>query len=228
MSETTHFSKSTLTFLRKLAKNNNRDWFTANKDAYDAAWKELKQFSQTLEERLSEHDVLQRIKIFRIYRDVRFSKDKTPYKEHFSMNPIRDGAHRRGGYYFMLKPGESMGGGGFYQPEKEDLLRIRKEFEMSDQPIRKIIGSKTFKETFGELLGDKVKTSPKGFDKTHPAIDLIRHKSFYVMHPFTDQEVTTPGFVDQVNDLYVKLRPFFDYMSEVLTTDLNGVSILED
>ncbi len=127
--------------------------------------------------------------VFRVYRDVRFSKDKTPYKNRFGGYFRRATAIRRGGYVLNIEPGNSYVGGGFYAPNKDDLLRIRKEFEADDEDIRDLLSSNTFKKNFGELRGSELKTAPRDFDKEHQAIDLIRKKQFYVVRNFTDKEV---------------------------------------
>lgn len=118
--------------------------------------------------------------------------------------------------------------GGFFSPEPADLLRIRKEFEMDASEIKTILNEKQFKNAFGGFNQEnRVKTAPKGFSKVDPTIDLIRLKSFFVTHPFTDKEVHSADFSDQVIHHFELLRPYFDYMSEVLTTDLNGVSLID-
>ena len=221
--------KSTFEFLKKLKKNNHRDWMTENKKEYQAGEKVLKAFYASIVERLNESDEIEKTKVFRINRDIRFSKDKTPYNVHRSASFSRAGAHRRGGYYLRLEPGNSLVAGGFFGPQPADLLRIRKEFEMDDQEIREILSAPDFDKAFGGFNTEfQVKTAPKGFSKEHPALDLIKNKSFFVSHSFTDQEVFADDFLDKVIYHYELLRPFFDYMSDVLTTDLNGVSLLED
>ncbi|MFT5902114.1 MAG: hypothetical protein ACI9LA_001322, partial [Bacteroidia bacterium] len=133
----------------------------------------------------------------------------------------------RGGYYFHLQPGDkSMVGGGFWQPEASDLKRIREEIALDASPLREIINSTSFKKHFGELQGQQLKTAPRDFPKDHPDIDLLRYKSFTVSKYFTDKEVQSPGFSKEVLKYFQATRPFFDYMSEVLTTDGNGVSLI--
>ncbi|MDY8136227.1 DUF2461 domain-containing protein [Aquimarina sp. 2201CG5-10] len=221
--------KSAFDFLLDLKKNNHRDWMQEHKKRYQANEKELKKFYAEIVERLKEKDEIEKTKVFRINRDVRFSKDKTPYNVHRSVSFSRAGAHRRGGYYLRLEPGNSLMAGGFFSPEPKDLLRIRKEFEMDDQEIRDILDQKDFKKAFGGFNTEfQVKTAPKGFSKDHPAIDLIKNKSFFVSHNFTDKEVFTSDFIDKVVYHFELLRPYFDYMSDVLTTDLNGVSLIDD
>ncbi len=114
---------------------------------------------------------------------------------------------------------------GFWDPNKEDLFRIRKEFEMDDSDMRAILSNKMFKDTWGNFVGDELKTAPKGFNKEHSAIDLIRKKQFIFTKKYTDKEVVAEDFLNDVNDSFKKIKPYFDYMTDVLTTNLNGESI---
>lgn len=218
---------STLQFLKDLSVNNDRVWFLANKDRYEAALENIKQFMKAVELALGETDHLEEANLFRIYRDVRFSKDKAPYKNHFGMGFSRSTKLLRGGYYLHIEPGASFAGGGFWQPNPQDLKRIRDEFAADDKPIREIIADARFQEYFGKLQGDELKTAPQGYDKDHPAIDLLRKKSFTVHRSFTDEEITSDRFLQEVKLSFEAMRPYFDYMSQVLTTDLNGESVLD-
>ncbi|WP_378187958.1 DUF2461 domain-containing protein [Aquimarina sp. W85] len=219
--------KSIFTFLNDLENNNDRDWMSQNKVRYIDSETYLKQFYEGIKERLNEKDEIEKIKVFRINRDIRFSKDKTPYNIHRSASFSRSGLHRRGGYYLRIENRNSRIAGGFFDPNAEDLLRIRKEFERDDSEIREILNQKDFKKAFGGFsVLNQVKTAPKGFNKNHSAIDLIRNKSFVVSHTFTNDEVLAANFTDNVIYHYELLRPFFDYMSDVLTTDLNGVPLI--
>ncbi|WP_435577483.1 DUF2461 domain-containing protein [Gilvibacter sp.] len=219
--------KTCFDFLKALKRNNNKDWMDANRAEYKRNEAALKAFYQDITDGLNTNDVIERTKVFRINRDIRFSKDKTPYNVHRSVSFSREGAHRRGGYYLRIEPGASAMAGGFWGPEPADLLRIRKEFEFDAEPIRKILAEPKFKEAFGGLNTEyQVKTAPKGFSKDDPNIDLIKNKAFFVVHPFTDKEVLAPDFGENVLYHFELLRPYFDYMSEVLTTDLNGESLL--
>lgn len=216
----------TLKFLKQLNNNNNRDWFNEHKERYLVAREELKNLQAALLDEMSHQDEIAQVKLYRVYRDVRFSKNKDPYKTHFSGYVERATKWKRGGYYFQIAPGEnSMAGGGFWAPEKNDLKRIRQEIAANDQPLRKIIKAKAFKDTFGQLDGAQLKTAPRGFDKEHPAVDLLRYKQFIISKSFTDEQVLDGGFVKELCKVYKKMRPFFDYMSDVLTTDENGVPI---
>ena len=217
-------------FLKAIKKNNNRDWFNAHKEIYLTELAYLENFANALLSELNKHDVIEtpsgKKSLHRIYRDTRFSKEKTPYKTNWSGGFSRAGKERRGGYYFHLEPGNSFVAGGFWGPNPEDLKRIREELAYDATPLRKILKSKSFKDTFGTLLGDQVKTSPKGFDVGNPAIDLLRYKQFLVKKSFSDKEVLDKHFVKIAAQTFRGMRPFFDYMSEVLTTDINGTSTI--
>jgi len=223
----TFIPKSTLSFLQELKKNNTREWFNEHKPDFQIEQTKVKLFYNALMETLNSHDAIEKLKIFRIYRDVRFSKDKTPYKPHFAGHFVRGTKRLRGGYYLRIRPGESFLAGGFWEPNKDDLLRIRKEFEMDASEIREIIENKTFIKHFDKLQGNALKTAPRGFDKEHPDMDLIRMKQFIITRNFTDEEVLSPNFLNEVSSSYKAMRPYFDYMSEILTTDLNGVSLID-
>ena len=227
----TKISKETFDFLKDLQKNNNREWFQENKPRYEKAHANAVDFAEALMERMNEHDNLiprtGKKTLFRIYRDVRFSKNKAPYKNSFGGRFTRATDLLRGDYYFHIEPGNCYVAGGFWAPNAQDLKRIRKEFEADDTEIREIIASDEFQKYFGELQGDGVKTAPKGFDKTHPAIDLIRKKQFVVTHKFSEKDSRSESFVDKMNEAFQAMRPYFDYMSDVLTTDENGVSLFD-
>ena len=227
MASNSTVSKEVFNFLNDLKNNNNREWFETHKPDFKKHQSELKTFLESVKDNLNHHDEIEKMKLFRIYRDVRFSKDKTPYKTHFAGFFSRLGAHLRGGYYIHITPGKSFLGAGFWAPNKEDLFRIRKELEMNADEFREVINQKELKTVWGELQGDEVKTAPKGFDKAHPDIDLIRKKQFVFMRSLTDDEVLSPNFLDQVDKSYRSIRPYFDLMSDILTTNLNGESILE-
>ena len=219
-------SKEVLDFLVDLDQNNNREWFNERKPIFKGHQEVVKSFFSAVQTRLEETDQIESHNIFRIYRDVRFSKDKSPFKSRFAGGFKRATSALRGGYYLNIEPGKSMAGGGFFAPNSEDLKRIRQEFEQDDTEIRAIINNETFKSFFGELQGDGVKSAPRGFDPSHPAIDLIRKKQFYVIRSFTDKEVTQPDFIEKVIETYMAIRPYFDYMSAVLTSNADGESLI--
>lgn len=221
----TVIQKEVFNYLRDLKGHNNRDWFNTNKPHYQKVYENFKNFAKSLEDEMSLHDEIERMRIHRIYRDVRFSKDKTPYKNHFSGGFIRATKWKRGGYYFHIEPGQSFLGGGFWGPESSDLKRIRQDIAADASPLRKLITTPAFIENFELLEGAQLKTAPKGFPKDHPNIDLLRYKQFVVRRQFTDKEVCLPDFAKKASMVFQQMRPFFNYMSDVLTTDENGVPI---
>jgi uncharacterized protein (TIGR02453 family) len=221
---------NTLDFLNKLQNNNDRDWFNANKGEYLSCHENMIGFAEDLLGKMNKHDKIEnpsgKKSLHRIYRDTRFSKNKTPYKSNFSGGFKRSTAQLRGGYYFHIEPGNSFLAGGFWGPSSEDLKRIRQEIELNSDDFYAIVASKKFKSTFGELLGERLKTSPKGFDKEHKALELLQLKQFIVSKSFTDKEVMSDNFAEEAAELFKKMRPFFDLMSSILTTNLNGESIV--
>ena len=220
--------KELFPFFIKLEKNNNRDWFQENKPHFKEIESRVKVFGENLKQALELTEQVDRFKLFRVYRDVRFSKNKTPYKTHFGISFHRDKPRCRGGYYIHLKPNESFVAVGFWNPNKKDLLRIRKELELNSSEFRELMAQADFKNTWGKLEGEEVKTAPKGFSKEDPNIDLIRKKMFLFSKKYNDKEVLSKDFLNQVTKDFIAVRPFLDYMSSVLTTDLNGVSLLEN
>lgn len=218
--------KLALNFLKKLENNNNREWFAEHKTEYNNALNEIKILFNKVYTEMQTHDKFDKMKIFRIYRDVRFSKNKQPYKNNFGGAFHRAKPELRGGCYLQIQPGNNFMAAGFWAPEKEDLLRIRKEFETDESEMRTILNDKKIKSVWGNLLGDELKTAPKGFDKEHKAIDLIRKKQYIFSHEFSDEEVQSPDFALTVSYNFKIIRPYFNYMSDVLTTDLNGESLL--
>lgn len=219
-------SKSNLEFLQNLKKNNNRDWFTENKKEYEKQHAETISFAEAVLAEMQKHDNIETLNgkksLMRIYRDVRFSKDKAPYKNNWGGGFRRATKMLRGGYYFHIEPGACFVGGGFWSPEPADLLRIRKEISLNTEEFRKILNSKSFKTVFGELQGEKLKTVPKGFDKEDEALDLLQFKQFLISKSFTDKEAMEPDFYLKVNETFKAMRPFLDFMSTALTTNENG------
>lgn len=222
--------EKTLKFLKKLKKNNNREWFQDNKKEYLDSQQEMVDFADEVLGQMNDIDVIETVSgkksLYRIYRDIRFSPNKLPYKTNRSGSLRRAGADRRGGFYFSIEPGNTMIGGGFYQPNKEDLELIRRHLEMDASDLRAVFEDKKFASYYGELMGEQLKTVPRGFDKEDPNIDLLRFKSFYVMHTFTDKEVCSKDFVKKVVEGYALLLPFFEVMTDYLTTNLDGESLI--
>lgn len=218
--------KPVFEFLKKIKKNNNRVWFNQHKDIYLEQYQSVVHFADLLIAKMNQHDNIEtpsgKKAVFRIYRDVRFSKDKSPYKSHFGLHLSRATKLLRGGYYLHIEPGKCFVGGGFWEPNPDDLKHIREQIAGDPTPLRNIIKSKSFKKNFEKLEGEKLVFAPKGFAKDHPAADLLRYKQFLVSKPISDSVLTSPKGMEEVVKAFRAMRPFFDYMSEILTTTTNG------
>ena len=213
-------------FFSQLEQNNNRDWFEAHKPEFKALEATVKQFGETLKDHLNSHDSIDRFKLFRIYRDVRFSKDKTPYKTHFGLTWHRTKPEHRGGYYLHLNPNDIFLACGFWDPNPADLKRIRHELAFDGDEYREIINASAFKSVWGDLHGTAVKTAPKGYAKDHPNIDLLRFKQHLFSIRYSQAEATAPDFLHRLDAALQTVRPFVDFMSAVLTTNTDGESLI--
>jgi len=224
--DTVTIPTSSIEFLTQLKANNTREWFNTHKDEFITQQAHIEEFASALLGILNLTDVIEtptgKKSLYRIYRDTRFSKDKTPYKTHWSGSFKRASKQRRGGYYFHIEAGNSFVAGGFWAPSQADIKLIRDDIAFDATPLRKIIGSKEFVANFGSLKGEQLATAPKGFAKDDPEIDLLRYKQFLLVRKFKDQEVFDPGFLQCAGKTFAAMRPFFDYMSAVLSGDANG------
>ena len=216
----------TLNFLSDLNQNNNREWFNEHKSEYQEAYEEMTKFADALLGEMLTHDQIEtpsgKKSLFRIYRDVRFSKNKLPYKNNLGGGFRRATKFLRGGYYFQIQPGNCFVAGGFWGPNSQDLLHIRKQIAQDPDTLAGILGEKKFKKSFGELYGEQLKTAPKGFAKDDPAIDLLRYKQFVITKEFSDADAKKDNFHLLMSQGFQEMRPFFDYMTDILVTDLNG------
>ncbi len=228
--EVAQIHPSILQFLAELSANNNREWFTEHKEDYVFAQKNVYEFIDQLISEMNRHDMLEnesgKKSLYRIYNDVRFSKDKSPYNPRFAFSLRRATKYRRGGYYMQIKPGNSFLACGFFAPNPADLKRIREDISVNFTLWNKILNKKEILLNFGSLRGKLLETAPRGYDKNHEAIQFLRQKQFILRHEFTDQEVISDDFIILVNLLFQSVRPFFDHMSEILTTNADGESIL--
>lgn len=222
--------QTTISFLTNLSANKNRDWLQAHKAEYEASHREMIEFADRLLAEMNTHDVIEtpsgKKSLFRIYNDVRFGKDKSPYKDNWAGHFRRAGVDRRGGYYYQVGHDHAFVMGGFFGPNPQDLLHIRKQISSDPDPLREVINSKGFKDFFGELRGEQLKRAPSGFEADHPEIDLLRYKQFLVRHDFSKKEILSSDFHQIMSEAFHQMRPFFDAMTEYLTTDLNGESLL--
>ena len=214
-------------FLNDINSNNNRKWFNENKQMYKRSLEQIQNFTINLVELMNSNDKIENYKIFRIYRDVRFSKNKTPYKNNFGISLVREKPRLRGGYYLHIEPTKSFSAVGFWQPEKDDLFRIRKEIELDGKEFSDVISSKLITKKWGDLVGESLKTSPRGFSKDHEYISLLRRKSFLFKKNYTDEEIISKHFIHKLYQDFLVTRIFLDYMSNILTSDLNGICIIK-
>ena len=215
---------NTLDFLKKLSRNNNREWFEKNKSRYLEIKGEFETFvTEVLHDMTAFDESLAGLNpkklTFRIYRDVRFSKDKTPYKTNVSagISPAGKGMGVPG-YYFQIEPGNnSMVAAGMYQPSPENLAKIRQEIDYNGGRLVSVLQEKKFKKIFGELWNeDRLKTMPKGYQAEHPHSDLLKLKSFMVLRTFTDAEVTDKRFQKALIDTMKTGKSLNDFLTEGL------------
>ncbi|MCF0054930.1 DUF2461 domain-containing protein [Dyadobacter sp. CY356] len=209
---------SSLDFLKILRENNNREWFNEHKEEFIEQQAFVEDFAGLLLNELNKEDLIEppsgKKILHRIYRDTRFSKEKIPYKTNWSGSYTRATKQRRGGYYFHIEPGNSFVAGGFQAPNAEDLKRIRDEISFDPAPLRKILNSKSFKENFGTLQGEQVRTTPKGFDKNDTNIDLLRFKQFLLIKRFLDEQVMSESFLKEASLAFKNMLPLFFFLHE--------------
>ncbi|MCK5367857.1 MAG: DUF2461 domain-containing protein [Cyclobacteriaceae bacterium] len=217
-------------FLSSLKNNNDREWFHDHKELYEESFHIMIDFADDVLNELRKHDDIETISgkksLYRIYRDVRFSKDKKPYKISWSGSFKRASKALRGGYYYHIEPGNTFIAGGFFGPNPDDLKHIRKHIDIDETPLRSTLESKSIRSYFGLMQGEQVKTAPRGYEKDNSSIDLLRYKQFILKHDFSDKEAMQNDFSKNMSLHLQHFRPFFDVMSEILTTDFNGISLI--
>lgn len=215
-------TQPTFQFLKSLKKNNDRDWFKDHKKEYEKAKNEFIDFMDALIIEIAKFDkeiahFSARDTIFRIHRDVRFSKDKSPYKTHLGAHvtsaPKKSEIHTRAGYYIHLEPGASMLAGGAYLPEGGWLKAIRQEIHYNADSLKKILNDPGFKKYF-DMEGEKLKTAPRDYPKDHPEIELLKHKSFLAVHHCDDKEVLSDEFLKHCAGAFKALYPFDQFLNQ--------------
>jgi uncharacterized protein (TIGR02453 family) len=221
----TTLSKRSLQFLTDLKANNDRDWFQANKDRYEEARSEFEKFINALIGEITRFDTsighhTAKDCIFRIYRDIRFSKDKSPYKTHFGAHITsaakRSEIHSRAGYYIHIEPGDSMLAGGAYLPQGPWLKAIRQEITYNAQRLKDILNEQSFQKYFGQLEGEKLKRAPKDYSPDHPEIELLKQKSFLAVHQCADDLVTSDEFLSHAAKVFMALKPLDDFLNSAM------------
>jgi uncharacterized protein (TIGR02453 family) len=213
---------STLQFLSDLKKNNDKEWFNRNRAEYEDARKNFGSFVQNIIEGITEFDpIMKGLEakncIFRIFRDTRFSNDKSIYKTNMGAFIVRGGkknGDRFAGYYIHIEPGECMIAGGAYMPPAPWLAAIREKISEQGEVLGEIISDREFKTYFKGLDGEKLKTSPKGYPKDHPYIELLRYKSYTVARHVTDRQISAPDSYDMIIKTCRAMKPLNDFLSE--------------
>lgn len=221
-------SKESLQFLADLKENNNRDWFLAQKKRYDAYKADYHQLIEKLLEAMKPLDeslAMLEVKhcTFRINRDIRFSKDKSPYKTHVGIW-LKSGSlnNEAPGYYIQIDPEKSFVGGGLYCPEPHQLQKIRREINFFYDDLQEIVNNPKFTQTFGSLTRDEnstLKNPPRGFEKDHPGIELLKLKSFTAIEYFDTKTATQKDFVSQMSQKLILLKPLNDYLNRALSSE---------
>jgi uncharacterized protein (TIGR02453 family) len=216
---------STFDFLGQLAVNNERNWFQAHKEEYNLARENVLDFIEgvlpsiiTIDPVIPA-DINAQGCLMRIYRDIRFSKDKTPYKTNFGIGISANGKSLNGpGYYIHIQPGKSFIAGGYWMPETDHLKAIRQEIDYNGAEFRSIVESKSFKTYFGEMnTEDKLKTSPKGYATDHPDIEYLKLKSFIGMHQLKDKVLSNPNATKDIADVVEKLHPLMVFLRNAIS-----------
>ena len=210
---------STLLFLKDLHKNNNRDWFNENKDRYLSANANVVDFVETLIEEIGEFDeeILKtdaKKALFRIYRDVRFSKDKSPYKTNFGAGLGMGKGNRISGYYLHIEPGKSFLAGGVYQPDTTVLKEIRKEISINSNEFLSILEQDEFRNNFrGLSVGQKLQRVPAGFEKDDPMAEFLKLKNFIVVHPVSNEALMKEDAAKNFAQIFKSIKPLNDFLS---------------
>ena len=214
---------STLKFLKDLSKNNNKPWFEANRKKYEEAKADFTAFIQTVIDKHGKKDEgIAHLKakdcMFRINRDVRFSKDKSPYKNNMGAYMNKEGKKSiLGGYYFHCEPGRSFVGGGLWMPMPPELSKVRQEIDYNLDAFKKIIGSKKFKTIYGDLSRDAeyvLSRVPKGYEADNPAADYLKMKSFVALTSFKDSDLLSKDLTKKVLDAFDALQPMLKFINE--------------
>ncbi len=214
--------KTVINFIQELNKNNNREWFAENKDFYNKAKEEFELIIDILISKIREFDpkidvVSAKECTFRIYRDVRFSKDKRPYKDHFGAYIAAGGRKSKyTGYYLHVQEDNSFVGGGLYAPAPDILKKVRTDIFKNSAPYKEIINDKNFKKYFTDFYGEKLKTAPRGFPKDFKDIELLRLKHHAVAHKVSFEQVLSPNFIQLASNIFKSMKNFNAYFNYII------------
>jgi len=215
--------RETFDFLKKLEKNNDREWFNANKKVFESANANVTAFTGSLIDKLGKFDAEvagldPKACVFRIYRDIRFSKDKSPYKTNLGAYVAPGGRKSMApGYYFHVQPGRCFFAGGKHMPDGSELLKIRNAIVKNTDEFLKIVNKKSFRAMFGELHGDKLKSSPKGFEPDHEAVEYLKLKEFMAFVEFPNEnDVLAPDFPKSLAKIAKEMYPLITFLRKAL------------
>ena len=209
---------STLQFLRNLEKNNSREWFNENKTLYQEAQQDVISFVEKLMEEMADFDeeigkLEAKKSVFRIYRDTRFSKDKTPYKTNFGAGLGMGKGNKISGYYLHIEPGKSFLAGGVYKPEPSVLKTIRQEISAFGDEFKAILEQDEFRNYFrGLSVEDKLKKVPQGFEKDDKMAEYLKLKHFIVTHPISDEQLLSENAVKEFTKIFKAMKPLNDFL----------------
>lgn len=221
-------TKDTLQFLEDLKNNNHRDWFQANQDRYEAYKQDYRSTVEAFLDVMKPLDeTLEQLEFkdcsYRINRDIRFSKDKTPYKTHMGIWMCEGKKHTNlAGYYVHIEPDSGFAGGGLYMPEAPALNKVRREIDGFYEELEDVLNAPDFKKVYGGLDTDEgmvLKSMPKGFDKNHPAIELLKFKTFLATAKLSKKELLSKTFVQDTSEKLIVLKPLVEFLNRALTTE---------
>lgn len=210
--------KSTIDFLKKLKKNNNREWFQKNKTLYEEAKADFEKFIGLLIMEISKFDkslvgVQAKDCVFRIYRDIRFAKNKSPYKTNFGVSLSKNRKeYFKPGYYIHLEPSGSFLAGGVWMPPADLLRQIRQEIDYNTKDFKKIISNKDFIKNFKTLENQKLKNAPKNYPKDHPEIELLKYTSYIVSHNMKDNMLTDKKLLQHCAKVFKTMLPLNEFL----------------
>jgi uncharacterized protein (TIGR02453 family) len=216
----------TLKFLEDLKNNNNREWFQANQDRYEKFKKNYRQLTEAfIEEMAKGDDTLKHLEFkdctFRINRDIRFSKDKAPYKTNMGIWMSAGGKSSwTAGYYVHIENGNGFIAGGIHQPDAEVLKKVRREIDGFYEDLEEILADKDFKKVYGSLDKENtLKSAPKDYDKNNPAIEFLKLKSFTATAKLDDKDYNSSDFVKRTAKKLLVLKPFTQFLNRALATE---------
>jgi uncharacterized protein (TIGR02453 family) len=210
----------TLAFLLALQKHNNKPWFDAHRAEYQEAKQRFAEFVDTFIDEFRSIEDFENLSakdcLFRINRDVRFAKDKAPYKPNMGASIALGGKHSiRAPYYIHLEPPDkSFLAGGVYAPTPDQLAVLRRSIDRDPEPLKAAINNRAFKKYFGTLSGEKLKTPPRGYASDHPEIDLLKYKQFITIHPLADNAVLAPRLLSHTVEVFAALKPLLDWLNQ--------------